>query len=72
MPISTEFQAEIEKKAHKKRAPLEDSGSNLPTYLGLVFGKFFFDAAWIIIMKLESQETWGVVLTCMLCPDGFA
>ena len=47
MPISTEFQAEIEKKAHKKRAPLEDSGSNLPTYLGLVFGKTFFDAAWL-------------------------
>ena len=35
----------MKKKAHKKRAPLTDSGSNLPTYLGLVFGTFFFDAA---------------------------
>ena len=25
--------------------PLGDSGPNLPTYLGLVFGTFFFDAA---------------------------
>ena len=45
MPISTEFQAEIGKKSPQKRAPLEDSGPNLPTYLGLVFGTFFFDAA---------------------------
>ena len=28
---------------------MEDSGSNLPTYLGLVFGTFFLHAAWFLV-----------------------
>ena len=47
-PFRRNFRPKLEKKAPKKRAPLEDSGSNLPTYLGLVFGTFFLDAAWFI------------------------
>ena len=44
-PFRRNFRPKLEKKAPKKRAPLEDSGSNLPTYLGLVFGTFFLHAA---------------------------